>query len=327
MALESSWTSRIARAALILSFVSVIALSVVGALSVPRDTGGPLAPAGTAAGSNADGVGMTDVESPGVSQVIGGAAGGLPEPTEFSRPDPLYYTAYKVQKGDMIGDLAAQFGLNQDTILSFNNIKNSRLLQIGQYLKIPNQDGLLYTVGKKDSLSAIAENYQMDTKTIEAVNGPKADAIEVGMKLFIPGARMDSTDLREINGDLFIWPVRGWITSPYGYRISPFTGARQFHAGLDIGSPMGTPIKAAMSGRVSATGYDINTGNYVLINHHSGYQTLYGHLSVIGVKPGAYVRTGQTIGKVGSTGLSTGSHLHFTVFKNHVTVNPRPLMK
>jgi murein DD-endopeptidase MepM/ murein hydrolase activator NlpD len=82
-----------------------------------------------------------------------------------------------------------------------------------------------------------------------------------------------------------------------------------------------------MAGRVSAAGYDDILGNFVVINHHSGYRTLYGHMSVIRTRAGAYVGTGERIGDVGSTGLSTGAHVHFTVYKNGVTVNPRTLMK
>jgi murein DD-endopeptidase MepM/ murein hydrolase activator NlpD len=82
-----------------------------------------------------------------------------------------------------------------------------------------------------------------------------------------------------------------------------------------------------MAGRVSTVGYNDAFGNYAVISHHSGYRTLYAHLSVVRVKAGAYVGTGQRIGDVGSTGVSTGPHLHFTVYKNGVTVNPRSLMK
>jgi len=82
-----------------------------------------------------------------------------------------------------------------------------------------------------------------------------------------------------------------------------------------------------MAGRVQATGYDANSGNYIVIAHHGGYKTLYAHLSLIRVKEGQYVKTGDQIGNVGSTGLSTGSHLHFTVYKNGVTVNPRTLLR
>jgi murein DD-endopeptidase MepM/ murein hydrolase activator NlpD len=134
-------------------------------------------------------------------------------------------------------------------------------------------------------------------------------------------------DLQEINGDLFLWPVRGYISSYYGYRRSPFTGGRSFHPGLDIAAPMGTPIKAAMSGRVSAVGYDNIYGNFVVITHQAGYRTLYGHMSVIRTRTGVYVNAGDLIGEVGSTGQSTGPHVHFTVYKNGATINPRNVIR
>jgi len=154
-----------------------------------------------------------------------------------------------------------------------------------------------------------------------------SDYVKVNTSIFVPGAKLDIIELQEITGDLFIWPVRGVITSPYGYRANPFGGARQFHNGIDIAVPTGTPIRAAMTGRVTAAGYDRSYGNYVVISHHSGYRTLYAHLNVIRTRPGAYVVTNEVIGDAGSTGMSTGPHLHFTVYKNGVTVNPRSFMR
>jgi murein DD-endopeptidase MepM/ murein hydrolase activator NlpD len=252
---------------------------------------------------------------------------GIPEPEEFSKPQMLLYSAYEVKPGDTISDLARNFGLNQDTLISYNEIKQSRLLQIGRVLKIPNQDGILHTVKAGDTLADIAEKYQTDTGTIQTVNELFSERITVGAGLFIPGARLDWVDLQEINGDLFSWPVYGHITSLYGYRSSPFTGVRQFHSGLDIGAAAGTPIRAAMGGRVIAVAYNESYGNYVVITHHAGYRTLYAHMSVTRVKAGSYVGLGERIGDVGSTGRSTGPHLHFTVYKNGVTVNPRTLLK
>jgi murein DD-endopeptidase MepM/ murein hydrolase activator NlpD len=256
-----------------------------------------------------------------------GVISGIPEPGEYSKPRMLLYTPYTVRQGDTIGDIARNLGLNQDTLISLNNIKNTRLLQIGQVLRVPNQDGILYTIQKGDTLDSVAEKYKTDAGAIRTVNELFSETLKVNTSLFIPGARLEWVNLQEINGDLFIWPVSGYITSPYGYRASPFTGLRQFHSGLDIGAPSGTPIKAAMSGRVTTVGYNDSFGNYVVLTHHSGYRTLYGHMSLIRVKSGAYVQTGERIGDVGSTGLSTGPHLHFTVYKNGVTVNPRALIK
>ncbi len=252
---------------------------------------------------------------------------GVPEPVEYSKPQMVTYFSYKIEKGDTIGEIAQNFGLNQDTLLSVNGIKNSRLIQIGQVLKVPNQDGIMYTVKSGDTLLAVAEKYESESGAIQTANELFSETIYPNSRLFLPGARLNMVEVQEINGDLFIWPINGYITSLYGYRPSPFTGVRQFHSGLDIGAPTGTPIKAGMSGRVTATGYDDISGNYVVITHHSGYRTLYAHMSVIRTKTGNYVRTGDRIGDVGSTGLSTGPHLHFTVYKNGVTVNPRQLIK
>ena len=246
----------------------------------------------------------------------------------FSRPRVLLYDSHMVKSGEIVGELAINFGLNQDTIISVNKISNTRLMQAGKALRIPNQDGILHTVGSGDTLSSIAEKYNTNVETIKTVNELFSYNIIAGTDLFIPGARLDWVRLQEINGDLFIWPVNGAITSPYGYRRDPFnSNNRQFHTGLDIRGSMGTPIRAAMSGRVSQTGYDNVLGNFVIISHHSGYRTLYGHMSVIRARTGAYVAAGERIGDVGSTGLSTGPHLHFMVYKDGVTVNPRALIR
>jgi len=250
------------------------------------------------------------------------------EPESFSKSSVVIYDSHVVASGENISELAINFGLNQDTIISLNNVTNSRLLQIGKVLKVPNQDGILHTVRSDETLSSIAEKYSADVEAIKIANELFSDKVTAGKDVFVPGARLDWTKIQEINGDLFIWPVSGAITSSYGYRRNPFNrGRSQFHSGIDIRGSMGAPIKAAMAGRVSMVGYDSVFGNYVIINHHSGYRTLYGHMSVIRTRTGAYVVMGERIGDVGSSGQSTGPHLHFTVYKNGVTVNPRALMR
>ncbi|MDR0554029.1 MAG: M23 family metallopeptidase [Treponema sp.] len=262
-----------------------------------------------------------------VASELDAALAGVPEPLEYSKPQMLLFTAYTIQPGDTIGQVALNFGLNSDSLLSLNNIKNSRLLQIGQVLKVPNQDGILYTVKNGDTLGSVAAKYEIAPAAIQTANELFSESIRSGSSLFIPGARLEPANLQEINGDLFIWPTSGFITSSYGNRSSPFTGIRQFHTGIDIGCPIGTAVWAALAGRVSSIGYDSTLGNHIVITHHSGYRTLYAHLSVVRVKSGAYVKAGDRIADSGNTGLSTGPHLHFTVYKNGVTVNPRALLR
>lgn len=120
-----------------------------------------------------------------------------------------------------------------------------------------------------------------------------------------------------------IWPVKGHITSKFGPRISPFTGKKAFHSGLDIGSPRGRQIKAPASGKVVVAAYDTRMGNFIRINHGYGIETTYGHLSKMLVKYGRKVKRGDVIGLVGSTGkFSTGPHLHYQVAVNDKVVNP-----
>ena len=118
------------------------------------------------------------------------------------------------------------------------------------------------------------------------------------------------------------WPVRGPITSPFGWRIHPISGVRSFHEGLDIGVASGTPIGAAEAGRVIYAGWYGGYGNYISIDHGGGVSTGYAHCSAIYVSVGQDVRQGQTIGAVGSTGYSTGPHLHFEVRINGKPVDP-----
>jgi len=120
-----------------------------------------------------------------------------------------------------------------------------------------------------------------------------------------------------------IWPVKGHITSKFGPRISPFTGKKAFHSGLDIGSPRGREVKAPASGKVVVATYDTRIGNFIRINHGYGIETTYGHLSKMLVKYGKKVERGEVIGLVGSTGkFSTGPHLHYQVAVNDKVVNP-----
>lgn len=123
---------------------------------------------------------------------------------------------------------------------------------------------------------------------------------------------------------MFSWPVTGTITSPFGWRSNPFGGGPEFHQGLDIAAPMGTTVTAAAGGTVIMAQWYGGYGNYILIDHGGGYSTGYGHLSAIYVSVGQSVARGQAIGAVGSTGQSTGPHLHFEVRIAGKPVDPAP---
>ena len=252
--------------------------------------------------------------------------------TPTLEPAVLTYQTYRVKSGDMIGYIADAFGITQDTIISVNNIRQSRLIQPNQYLKIPSMAGILYTVKKDgETPETIAVKYDVDAEKCATVNFLSATTeLKAGYSLFIPDAELDWMTRQEINGDLFKKPLKAryWLSSAYGWRASPFnTGARSFHGGIDMAVSQGTPIYPAMDGKVTTAGYNATYGNYVIITHHSGYKTLYGHMSKITCAKGNFVYAQKTqIGLVGSTGLSTGPHLHFTVYKNGNTINPSSVL-
>lgn len=123
-----------------------------------------------------------------------------------------------------------------------------------------------------------------------------------------------------------IWPTSGRITSSYGYRLSPFGYSRQFHSGIDIGTKRGTPIYSTADGTVKFAGYQSGYGYVIHVSHGYGYTTVYAHMSKLAARAGQSVKRGDVIGYVGSSGRSTGPHLHYEVRVNGNTVNPWPYM-
>ena len=119
-----------------------------------------------------------------------------------------------------------------------------------------------------------------------------------------------------------IWPVQGWVTSGFGFRTNPFTGLTQMHEGLDIANRIGTPVIAPADGIISDTGKDSTYGNVIVISHGFGINSRFNHLSKILVRPGQRVKRGDKIAEVGTTGKSTGPHLHYEVRVNGIPVNP-----
>jgi murein DD-endopeptidase MepM/ murein hydrolase activator NlpD len=123
-----------------------------------------------------------------------------------------------------------------------------------------------------------------------------------------------------------IWPTFGWLTGTFGGRSDPFTGEPAFHQGLDISTDKGAPVYATANGTVRSAAYSGEYGNLVVLTHDFGLSTKYGHLSKFNVKAGDTVRRGDVIGYVGSTGRSTGSHLHYEILANGKLLNPLQLL-
>lgn len=244
--------------------------------------------------------------------------------------EAVSFQKYTVKQGDTISGICQKFGLsNISTLIAVNKISNVRSVYSGQKLKIPSMDGLVHVVKKNESIGSIAKKYNSDSTDIIDVNDLTSEVITEGTELFIPGARLDSSILQKAMGEIFANPLKAKyrITSRFGYRLDPITGVASTHKGIDMACPTGTPIYACRSGKVLKSSFSPLYGNYVVIEHIDGYQTLYGHMSKSLAKKGDRVSQGTKIGLVGSTGYSTGPHLHLTVYKNSKPVDPLTVIK
>ena len=148
-----------------------------------------------------------------------------------------------------------------------------------------------------------------------------------GEDIRVLDALQDSTFAAVTVSQEAVMPVQGKVTSGFGYRIHPITGNRSFHTGVDLAAPEGTPIAAAYGGTVQETGYTSGRGNYIQLSHGDNLQTMYCHLSDIRVQEGDAVEAGGTIGLVGTTGMSTGPHLHFELRVDGVRCDPVYVLK
>lgn len=251
-------------------------------------------------------------------------------PAAVSFKEPVVFQNYKVRSGDTIDSIGRKFGLrNFSTLITVNNISNVRVLRAGQVLRIPSMDGMIHTVSKGESINSIAAKYGITLSDLIDVNDIDSEVISAGQELFIPGAGLDKLTLLKAMGELFLNPikVKYRFTSPFAMRNNPVTGVYSHHTGVDFACPTGTPIYSALSGTVVFTGTSNVYGHYVIVKHHDGYQTLYAHMSKILAKKGQYVDQNTKLGLVGSTGQSTGPHLHFSVYKNGKLIDPMTVIK
>ncbi|RPJ05319.1 MAG: M23 family metallopeptidase [Spirochaetaceae bacterium] len=223
-------------------------------------------------------------------------------------------SSYTVKRGDTLENIASRNNVNLSTLISYNNIKEARTVTVGKVLQIPNKPGLRYRTVKGDTLSGIANRFKIEIDDLLDWNNLKTSTLRTGQELFIPNARLSSADVNRVMGMEYVWPTQGKLSSPYGMRLSPITGTWQFHNGIDIHNAMGTAIVAARAGRVAIVDYNPTYGNYVIIIHDDGVQTLYGHLDRITVVRNQRVAQREKIGNMGNTGASTGPHLHFSIF-------------
>jgi murein DD-endopeptidase MepM/ murein hydrolase activator NlpD len=271
----------------------------------------------------------------GVNRLVQNSNSLLPNPvahTVLAERDRMQVITYTVQRNDNIWSIAQGFGLKAETVLWANSSveRSPDLLSVGQKLVIPPVDGIWYTVQKNDTVEKLAKTYETSVEKIvsfELNNLQEPYELAVGQQIMLPDGRKKVVPSnyypmtrvgRAPSGapkgsGRFAWPTQGILTQRY------WSG----HLGIDIGNRTGTPIRAADAGYVVLAGVDTwGYGNQVLIDHGNGYLTRYAHLHTIKVRAGDSVSKNQVIGTMGSTGRSTGPHLHFEVIYNNTRRNP-----
>jgi murein DD-endopeptidase MepM/ murein hydrolase activator NlpD len=272
---------------------------------------------------------LADFTPPSAVAVTLDSSGGV-ETTVSDKPRDQVLN-YVVQKGDTLKKVADQFSVSIDTIKWANSLR-SDALSVDQELKIPPVTGIVYKVREGDTIYTVAKKFRTEAQKIvnfpfNDFTDPETFALAVGQTLIVPdGIQPDaapiiipfSPSVFAGGTGQFIWPTSGAITQYPSW----------YHMALDIANPAAPGVAAADDGVVILVqslrwGY----GNHVMIDHGNGLSTLCGHLQAIYVKQGDKVAKGQIIGKMGSSGRSTGTHLHFEVRKNGAVVNPQSFLK
>jgi len=246
---------------------------------------------------------------------------------------------YKIGSGDTLSGIAQKFGVSVDTIRWANGLTSISAIKPGQIIKIPPVTGVIHKVKKGDTVYSIAKYYSTDAQGIvdypfNTFTNDETFALAVGQVLIIPDgvmpkveqwspgayiARKTPDEGTVVASGIFVWPTSGTISQRF----------RWYHPGIDIANKAGIPILAADAGKVIISGWpdNIGYGNRVLIDHGNGFATLYAHLARVNVAAGQTVKRGDLIGEMGSTGRSTGPHLHFEIRVSGKAQDPLEYLK
>ena len=289
---------------------------------------------------------LSQSEDEGRGEMVGGVLTASAYVTDFNTLQAEEVRQYRggeiiihsVAEGETVSSIAQRYGLQMTTVMWENNLTETSKIKPGQELKILPLDGVRHKVSRGETIVSIGKKYGLEGSEIqvmvdypfnEFLNDETFD-LATGQYLVVPDgvkASVTSTTGRvarqiQITPDAgsvtatgnFVWPATGRITQ--GYRF--------YHKAIDIANKGGSTILAADSGTVIGAGWldGYGYGNRIIIDHGNGYVTLYAHLSTVQVKAGQKVNRGDLIGRMGSTGRSTGTHLHFEIRQGGVLLNP-----
>jgi murein DD-endopeptidase MepM/ murein hydrolase activator NlpD len=275
-----------------------------------------------------------------VSTTIGGSVLVAPTISEgsFGTAARSSVEHYTVQAGDILGSIAERYGLNLNTLLWANNLNYRSTIKPGQELTIPPTNGVLYTVKRGDTISSVAKKYNTTSDKILSFNNlTDSSALQIGSSLMLPDAIPPSsapvrytapassifTGTRGTTpfttaAGAWLWPTDGCYITVYFHQYYRWG----LHQGLDIDGTYTSNIYATRGGTITRASWYDGYGNCIEIDHGDGYTTRYGHASKFYVSVGDTVNAGDVIGKVGTTGRSTGTHLHFEINSGGSHLNP-----
>lgn len=226
----------------------------------------------------------------------------------------LLLAEYYLKEGENLHTVSTSLGISVDSIASASGIVFFYETRPGQRLVIPNFEGVVYRTRKGCSLSWLARRYHVPLADIRRFNRISGNYLRPGRWVFLPGAAMLAREQALFYGTAFGCPLaNAAISSRFGFRRDPKNGRYAFHGGLDLAAPRWTPVFAAHEGTVEYCGWAGGYGRLVVLRHAFGYRTFYGHLAKILVRPGQQVGRKTMLGRVGSSGYSTGPHLHFEI--------------
>jgi len=240
-------------------------------------------------------------------------------------PAPLAIFAYR-RRGEDLFSLNARLNMPYDTLVTLNAAASRTEFEALPRILVPTRPGLFVSDPPGTALEDMMLSSRVERGLVHERVVVQRDGRTVAL-WFFAGESFNAVERAYFLRILYDFPIlRGSITSRYGSRADPFTGHPSFHNGIDIGAPEGTSVHAARDGTVAEVGTSPVLGNFVVLNHSGGWQSVYGHLSSVALATGAAVATGALVGEVGSTGKSTGPHLHFEVRRKGSAVDPFPLL-
>lgn len=227
---------------------------------------------------------------------------------------PLQICRHIITQDTTIFALAARFNFPYETITTLNRINQPQLIPAGTELLIPNTPGIFVIDIPESDIEHMSRSWRDVEDAIELTIMESSENDEITTYYFLPGEKFHKVERAFFLGIMFRFPLPvGYISSGFGNRLHPFSGKHHFHNGIDISAPSGTDVMASRAGIIESVEYDDVCGNYIRIKHENNYETIYCHLKKVFVQLNQQVQSGMIIGTVGTTGMSTGPHLHFEI--------------